>query len=89
MSLFKKIIGKFSGNEPLQHTDEALVAVFMPLLSTMLLSAEDAKGSPLSREEVTEFRDKAPIIMLPVSVRDEMDKTLGRDIEPENCWYEW
>lgn len=70
--------------------DEKLVAVFSPPLALMLARAEELKGAPLTREEVTRIRDNAPCTMVPAAVADEMRNSRGyRDVEPENCWADW
>jgi len=70
--------------------DQQLVPVFVPALSATLLSAEDKKGEPLTHDEVIRIRDKSPCIMLAVDDARKMDERRGyRDIDPENCWYDW
>jgi len=70
--------------------DEQLVPVFVPALSAVLLSAEDKKGEPLNHDEVIRIRDKAPCIMMAAADARKMDESRGyRDIDPENCWYDW
>ena len=70
--------------------DEQLVPVFVPALSATLLSAEDKKGEPLTHDEVIHIRDKSPCIMMAIGDARKMDDSRGyRDIDPENCWYDW
>ena len=70
--------------------DEQLLPVFIPALSAMLLSAEDKKGEPLTHDEVIRIRDKSPCIMMAIADVRKMDDSRGfRDIDPENCWYDW
>lgn len=72
-----------------QQNDE-LTPVFVPALITVLISAEDQKGSPLEYEEVIEIRDNGSCIMM--ELKDEQALTESRgyaDINPENCWFEW
>jgi hypothetical protein len=71
-------------------TEDPVVPVFMPALVTVLVNAENRKGSPLTRDEVVGIRDKAVCMMLRVSVKAEMEKKRGYpDIDPERCWEEW
>lgn len=70
--------------------DEELVPVFIPALRPLLIRAEDLKGEPLTPEEVIGIRDTASCIMMHVGVARKMDESRGyRDIDPENCWYDW
>jgi hypothetical protein len=56
----------------------------------LLLRAENLNGSPLTRDEVVAIRDNAVCMMLPASVKAEMEKKRGYpDIDPERCWDEW
>lgn len=62
----------------------------MPALSTILVSSEDKKGSPLTIDEVHEIRDNAPAIMLRESAQQAMIASRGyKDIDPNNAWYDW
>jgi len=68
----------------------AVVPVFMPALALLLRQAEQAKGSPLTRAEVLQTRDKGVCMMLRVSAALELDDKRGfQDIDPEDCWEEW
>jgi hypothetical protein len=70
--------------------DKQLVPVFMPALGSLLIHAEDLKCEPLSYEEVIEIRDKAPCVMMPTDASRKLDESRGfRDIDPENCWFDW
>ncbi len=70
--------------------EKDLVPVFMPALSAILVNAEDKKGSPLEKDEVIEIRDNASCIMMERSHSEAMDDSRGyKDIDPENCWYDW
>jgi uncharacterized protein YegJ (DUF2314 family) len=66
-----------------------LVPVFMPMLRLVLLSAEDKKGSPLTEQEVLDIRDKAACIAMTREDAAKMEDTRGRDINPENCWFDF
>jgi hypothetical protein len=69
---------------------EQLVPVFIPALSAVLLNAEDNKGAPLTYEDVIQIRDKSPCIMMAADNVQKMAESRGyRDIDPENCWYDW
>ena len=66
------------------------IPVFIPALSAILLHAEDAKGAPLTPEEVLEIRDKASVIMMEPEDAATLARSRGySDIDPENCWYDW
>ena len=70
--------------------DAELIPVFIPALGTMLLSAEDKKGEPLTNDEVIEIRDNAACIMMTVADATKMAGSRGYDdLDPENCWYDW
>jgi len=70
--------------------DEQLVPVFIPALGPLLIRAEDLKGEPLSRDEVIRIRDKAACIMMRIEDARKLNESRGyRDIDPENCWFEW
>ena len=70
--------------------EEDLVPVFIPSLSAILVNAEDNKGSPLTKEEALEIRDKASVVMLSKQAAEQMNEKRGySDIDPENCWYDW
>jgi len=67
-----------------------LEPIFIPALSTLLLTAEDAKGEPLSEEEVFNIRDNAITKMMDREAALKMSETSDyKDIDPENCWYDW
>ena len=70
--------------------EEPLIATPVPATVALLLNRETAKGSPLTKEEVEEIRDKAVCIMLPVSERKAMDEARGyEDIDPQFAWEQW
>jgi uncharacterized protein YegJ (DUF2314 family) len=94
MSFFSKLFGKLVGTPgtpaSVAREDEPLVPVPIPALSVLLLHLEKQKGAPLSEQEVSETRDKAACIMLPLSAKRAMDEKRGyQDINPENVWLEW
>lgn len=67
-----------------------VVSVFIPSLGAILLNAEDKKGSPLEEPEVLKIRDDAPCITMERSDAEAMNESRGyKDIDPENCWYDW
>ncbi|MCF6189799.1 MAG: DUF2314 domain-containing protein [Cocleimonas sp.] len=71
-------------------SDEELIPVFIPALSTILVAAEKKKGSPLTEEEVLSIRDNSQTIMTPKSMVDSLAESRGYDdINPEDCWNEW
>ena len=70
--------------------DERLVPVFMPALGALLIHAEDLKREPLSYDEVIRIRDKAACIMMRTEHARKLEESRGyRDIDPENCWFDW
>ena len=71
-------------------SDEPLVIVPMPPLVLVLKHREQAKGSPLSEEEVLAIRDAAPSIALPASEARMMAESRGyEDISLEEPWRDW
>lgn len=69
---------------------ENLIPYFSPSLSSILVTAEDEKGSPLDYYEVIEIRDRAACIMLKQEDAEKMDERRGHvDLDPENVWYDW
>lgn len=70
--------------------DEALVIVPMPALVVVLQNLENAKGAPLTRDEVLEARDEAHCVVLPRSAVRKLESSRGYvDIDPERAWEEW
>ena len=70
--------------------DGQLVPVFIPALGLLLIRAEDLKGEPLSYDEVIRIRDRAACIMMRTDDARKLDDSRGyRDIDPENCWFDW
>jgi hypothetical protein len=69
---------------------EKLVICCVPSLVATLLNRENAKGSPLTKEEVLQIRDKCPAIALRPETAAEMEKNRGyKDIEFDYCWEQW
>lgn len=69
---------------------EQLVITPMPSLVSLLLRAEDEKGSPLTREEVQAIRNKCVCIVLRgSSVAAIADRRGYDDIDPEHAWEDW
>ena len=67
-----------------------LLALFMPALCVLLVSAEDAKGSPLNETEVLRIRDAAAVMMVTRDHFNRMAESRGfADVDPKNCWYDW
>ena len=70
--------------------EEALVAVFVPALVTLLHQAESEKGEPLTEDEVIDIRDKAVCITMKYSQAQAVEAKRGYpDIDPDNVWAEW
>jgi hypothetical protein len=71
-------------------SDDDLVPVFMPALVTLLISAEELNGSPLTRHQAIAIRDNANCVMLPPSAKAEIEQERGYpDIDPERYWEDW
>ena len=71
-------------------SDDDLVPVFMPALVTLLISAEELNGSPLTRNQAMAIRDNANCVMLPPSAEAEIEQERGYpDIDPERYWEDW
>jgi uncharacterized protein YegJ (DUF2314 family) len=70
--------------------NEDKVLLFIPSLVATLLNRENAKGTPLTEEEVIAIRDSAPCVTVPPDVAAKMEMERGySDLDPENCWVEW
>lgn len=70
--------------------ESELIPVFVPALATVLIAAEDKKGTPLDKVEVLEIRDSAACIMMQqIDAAKLMESRGYSDIDPENCWYDW
>lgn len=94
MSFLSKIFGKTPPLTDAQasspNNDEKLIPVPIPPLGVLLLNLEKQKGTPLTESEMVEASDKAVCMMLPLSVKAQMDEKRGyRDIDPSNVWVEW
>jgi len=71
-------------------TDGDRVLVFLPALGTLLGLYEEAKGSPLTQEEVYAIRDNGVVVMMERADVAKLEEQRGhRDIDPEDCWNEW
>jgi len=67
-----------------------LIIYPVPSLVATLLNREQAKGAPLTEEEVIAIRDSAPSIAMTREEAAYLDEKRGYlDIDPENCWPEW
>jgi uncharacterized protein YegJ (DUF2314 family) len=66
-----------------------LVPVFMPQLAALLIASEDHKGSPLTETEVIAIRDRAACIMMARDRAEALWKQRGRDVDPDNAWYDF
>ncbi len=70
--------------------EKEIYPCFTPSLVAVLLNRENSLGRALTEREVYEIRDNCNVVMLPVSMKAEMDNSRGyEDIDPENCWLEW
>lgn len=75
---------------PTKHDAEKLVIYCIPSLVATLLNREQAKGSPLTEEEVLQIRDGCSAIALSPATAESMDEERGyKDIDPEHCWEQW
>ena len=69
---------------------EKLVLVFIPSLASVLLRAEQEKGSPLTEQDTLAIRDKAVCVAFPEDKVPASEEARGYpDIDPEDCWAEW
>jgi uncharacterized protein YegJ (DUF2314 family) len=66
-----------------------LIPVFIPSLGALLLAAENKKGSSLTEQEVLRIRDQASCIMMERKDAVLLSKTRGRDLDPENAWFDF
>jgi len=77
------------GPRPMSSEDD-LRPVFIPALVALLMRAEELNGAPLTRNQVIAIRDNANCVMMPASIKTEMEAERGyADIDPEKCWEEW
>lgn len=66
------------------------VNLSVTILRNVLLSREQAEGSPLTQAEVMEIRDSCPSVAVPIDVVAKIDAERGyKDIDPEQCWEQW
>ncbi len=64
--------------------------VFVPSLSAVLANKEQAKGRPLTYEEVLETRDTATCMAMSEEEAKKVEEKRGyKDIDPANIWQEW
>jgi hypothetical protein len=71
-------------------SDELLIPTFVPPLFTLLVNAEQQKGSPLNAAEVAALRDQGVCIMLPKSEAAKLAEARGYDdLDPEHAWDQW
>ena len=69
---------------------EQLFFYFMPALLTTLLTLENEKGSPLTKEEVHYARDTAIAMMVSRDRYERLEKARGvQDLDPKKVWEEW
>lgn len=72
------------------HQEEELVPTPVPALIVILLNKEREKGAPLTEAEVIEIRDNAVCMVLPISVKIQMEESRGYpDLDPEYVWEQW
>lgn len=71
-------------------SDDDVLIIPVPSLVATLLNRERAKGSPLTRDEVIEIRDKCPCIaMTPDQLKRVEERRGYPDIDPEWAWEHW
>jgi hypothetical protein len=61
----------------------------IPSLVSVLIAAEQRKGSPLSEVEVLSIRDNAGSMVLPDKGELLVEDRGYADIDPNRCWQEW
>ena len=85
--MFKKLFAKMKSDD---HQEEELVPTPVPALIVILLNKEREKGAPLTEAEVIEIRDNAVCMVLPISVKIQMEESRGYpDLDPEYVWEQW
>ena len=79
-----------SPSDPGVCMTDKLVPIFIPALVAVLLNREQAKGSPLTEDEVIKIRDSAECVMSPLDVIPKMAESRGYDdLDPEDVWNQW
>lgn len=74
----------------MEKEESKLTIVFIPSLISILMDAENSKGSPLIEDEVISIRDSSTIMEIPIEALLPLEESRGYiDIMPENCWNEW
>jgi hypothetical protein len=69
---------------------KGLVILPIPSLVAILLSREEAKGSPLTEAEVIAIRDACSSVAVPADAVAAIEEARGyQDIDPEHCWEQW
>ena len=70
--------------------DETTIPVFVPALVVVLQQAENAKGEPLTKAEVSKIRDEAACVNMTPDDAAKLQESRGfRDIDPASVWHEW
>ncbi|NRB81918.1 MAG: hypothetical protein HRU38_25220 [Saccharospirillaceae bacterium] len=73
-----------------QEEQEELAIIPIPALVTVLLNAENEKGTPLTEDEVLDLRDNMACMAMPISEIENLNESRGySDIDPEHVWEEW
>ena len=71
-------------------SEPQLIPVFIPALISVLHSAEQKKGTPLTEQEVHEIRDRGVCMMMRVEHAIALDEKRGyNDLDPEHVWEQW
>jgi hypothetical protein len=67
-----------------------LIPVFIPALVTLLIRAEQLKGSPLTEQEVLDIRDNGVCMMMHVEDAQALAEKRGYDdLDPCHAWEDW
>lgn len=71
-------------------SEPQLIPVFIPALVTLLIRAEQLKGSPLTEQEALHIRDNSGCMMMRVEHAQELADRRGYDdLDPDNVWRDW
>lgn len=74
----------------LSGREDGKVVMFLNHLCVMLPALEEAKGAPLTEQEVLDYRDGAVCALVSPEARYRIWASIGfADFDHENLWEEW
>lgn len=89
MGLFQRLFPRKARTSSPPDGDP-LVITHVPALVALLHRAEEAKGAPLTEQEVLTIRDRGACIAMPRSVVAAVaEKRSYEDLDPERVWEHW